>query len=320
MNPFTPFLKKAGVVILDGALATELERRGANLNDPLWSAKMLLEDPSLIQQVHLDYLLAGADVITTASYQATYEGLQRRGFGPREAEAVFEKSVALACQARDVFWAKPANRTGRCKPLVAMSIGPYGAYLADGSEYSGDYGLSKTELMAFHQPRLDLLAKTGGDLLAFETIPSLLEAEALVEVLQKMSGQRAWLSFSCRNEAETSFGDPVESCIRMADAAAQIVAVGFNCTAPEHIGELIKRSAPLTDKPLLAYPNSGEKWDARHHCWLPGTSQQKLAHNALEWVKEGASIVGGCCRTGPIDIAELARLLKSGLTEPIRHS
>jgi homocysteine S-methyltransferase len=254
----------------------------------------------------VDYLRAGAGVITTASYQATFEGLEEHGLTHAEAKAVFEKSVDLACQAKDAFWAKPANRTGRLRPLVAISIGPYGASLADGSEYNGDYGLTKAELVAFHQPRFDVLAKTGGDIFAFETIPVLLEAEALVEVLQKWPEHQAWLSFSCKNEAETSFGDPIETCIDLANDVPQIAAVGFNCTAPEYIGGLLRRSARIAKKPLLAYPNSGEKWDDRHRCWTSKGAHSALADCAGDWVKQGARILGGCCRTTPLDIAALA--------------
>ena len=308
MNPFIPFIKQYGVAILDGALATELERRGADLNDPLWSSKILLENPALIQEVHFDYLHAGADVITTTSYQTTFEGLAKRGIGRPEAEVIFEKSVALACQVRDSFWAKPANRAGRMRPLVAISIGPFGASLADGSEYRGDYGLTKSELMTFHQQRFDVLAKAGGDIFAFETIPSLLEAEALVAVLQTWPEKQAWLSFSCRNEAATNFGDPIEACIRLANDAPQIAAVGVNCTAPEYIGGLLKRCTHLAKKPLLAYPNSGEKWDARNHCWTGESRSKELPLRAGEWMKMGARILGGCCRTTPGDVAALAGL------------
>ncbi len=161
-NPFERFLGDGGVVILDGALATELEQRGANLNDALWSARILLEDPDLIRQVHYDYLVAGADVITTASYQATFEGFARRGLDHEQAAELMRLSVRLALEARDAFWAEPANRAGRVRPLVAASVGPYGAYLADGSEYRGDYGLSVAELMDFHRPRMAVLAAMRG--------------------------------------------------------------------------------------------------------------------------------------------------------------
>jgi len=314
MNPFTPFLKKAGVVILDGALATELERHGANLDDPLWSAKMLLEDPSLIRAVQRDYLNAGADVVTTATYQATFEGLAQRGLSPKECVAVFEKSVAEACRVRAAFWATPSNRTGRCRPLVAMSVGPYGAFLADGSEYKGDYGLSIDELVNFHRPGVAVLSKTNGSLFAFETIPDLREAEAIILLLAEFPQKKAWLSFSCRDDKATCSGDPIEACIRLIDQAPQIVATGFNCTAPEHIHGLLHRSAALTKKPLLAYPNRGELWDSKGHCWLPGTQDHTLAQLAPEWVKAGASAIGGCCRTSPSDIHELAITLKRGYT------
>src|SRR5262245_45643450 len=173
MSVFQPYLSTAGIVILDGALATELERRGADLRDPLWSARVLLEQPALIRQVHLDYYRAGADVATTASYQATFQGLARRGLGHDDAADVLRSSVRLAQEARDLFWNDEANRRGRVRPLVAASVGCYGAFLADGAEFRGDYGLSVTELMDFHHQRLHVLALSGADLLACETVPCL---------------------------------------------------------------------------------------------------------------------------------------------------
>src|SRR6516165_4358434 len=178
INPFQPFLDQAGVVILDGALATELERRGANLDDPLWSARMLLDGPDLIRQIHLDYFRAGADVATSASYQASFAGFARRGLNQAQAAELMVRSVRLAQEARDLFW--PENTQGRLRPLVVASVGCYGATLHDGSEYRGDYGLTVAQLIDFHRPRLEILANSGADLLACETIPCMVEAEALV--------------------------------------------------------------------------------------------------------------------------------------------
>ena len=223
---FRQHLAAQKFVVLDGALATELERHGADLNDPLWSAKLLLENPALIQQVHLDYLLAGADVITTASYQATFEGFAQRGIPPSQAKKLLQRSVQLAHNARDEFWSKTENRKNRLRPLVAASIGPYGAYLADGSEYRGKYGLTVGQLKAFHRPRWQALLQAGPDLLACETIPCLEEAQAYVEMLGETPQAQAWLSFSCQDAAHLSDGSKFCEAVKLAEGCGQVVAVG----------------------------------------------------------------------------------------------
>ena len=308
-NLFEPFFANQGVVILDGALATELEQRGAVLNDALWSARLLADDPGLIRQVHEDYLRAGADVITTASYQATFAGFARRGLGHDETAALMRHSVELALAARDHFWADPANRLGRQRPLVAASIGPYGAYLADGSEYRGDYGLSTAELKDFHHPRMAVLAASGADLLACETIPCAEEGEALVQLLAEFAPLPAWLSFSCRSGSEVADGGLFAEAAALANRSEQVLAVGVNCTAPRYVEDLLRAAAGVTAKPLLCYPNSGEAWDPLHNCWVGSSGVTDFRAPAVRWRAAGARLIGGCCRTTPDDI----RALREGL-------
>ena len=298
-------------MILDGALATELERRGADLDDPLWSARILSEDPDLIAAVHYDYFAAGADLAISASYQASFEGFARRGLDEAGAAALMLLSVSLACTARDRFWADPANRQGRLRPLVAASVGSYGAYLADGSEYRGDYGLSREELIDFHRPRMQVLAAAGADLLACETIPCRLEAEALLVLLREFPRSVAWLSFSCCDDAHLCHGESFAESVALANDSEQIVAVGLNCTAPRHVEGLLRHARPQTTKPLLVYPNSGERWDAAAHCWLPGSGVTDFADPVRHWRAAGAQLIGGCCRTTPDDIRIMARVLRA---------
>ena len=306
-SPFDAFFAHRKLLILDGALTTELERRGADLNDPLWSAKLLIEQPELIRQVHLDYFLAGADVATTASYQATFESFARRGFDHAAAAALMADSVRLAVEARDAFWSEPANRIGRIRPLVAASVGPYGAMLADGSEYRGHYGLSEEQLMDFHRPRLQVLLATGADLLACETIPCLAEARALARLLTEFPGAAAWISFSCRDGLHNSQGELLADCVAALDSFAQVVAVGVNCTAPEYIDSLVEQAQAHTAKPVLVYPNSGEQYDATHKQWHGNPSASHFAEQARGWHARGARLIGGCCRTSPDDIAAVNR-------------
>ncbi len=307
VSPFDAFFANRKLLILDGALATELERRGANLNDPLWSAKLLIEQPELIRQVHLDYFLAGADVATTASYQATFESFARRGFDHAAAAALMADSVRLAVQARDAFWSEPANRVGRIRPLVAASVGPYGAMLADGSEYKGHYGLTEEQLMDFHRPRLQVLLQTGADLLACETIPCLAEARALARLLAEFPGASAWISFSCRDGLHNSQGERLADCVAALERYAQVLAVGVNCTAPQYIDSLVEQAQAQTRKPVLVYPNSGEQYDATHKQWHGNPSASHFAEQARGWHARGARLIGGCCRTSPEDIAAIHR-------------
>jgi homocysteine S-methyltransferase len=304
---FSPYLASgAGVAILDGGLATELERRGLDLKDPLWSAKILVESPVEIEAVHYDYFRAGADVGTSASYQATFGGFAARGIGPEESERLLRLSVELVDRARERFWSDSANRSDRIRPLVAASVGCYGAPLHDGSEYRGDYGLSRKELMDFHRSRLRVLADAGADVLAFETIPSKLEAEALVALLEELpSAPPAWVSFSCRNGFEVCHGEPLAECWAVGDASEAVVALGINCTSPRFVSGLLQSARGATGKLLAVYPNSGEIWDAGNQNWIPGVRSAPIEELALEWRRRGARLIGGCCRTTPETIRNL---------------
>ncbi len=303
-DPIGELLRTRSVIVLDGALATELERRGADLSDPLWSARCLLEQPELIRQVHLDYFRAGAQVATTATYQATFEGFARRGIERGRAARLMLEAVSLAREARAEFC---ASLTSGPQPrlLVAASVGPYGAMRADGSEYRGRYGLTDRELAEFHRPRLDVLAGSGADVLAFETLPCLQEALVLAELLDEYPGVSAWLCFSCRDGAHNSEGEDIGSCAQALSKYPRIAALGVNCTAPAHVPALLERMREPAAKPLVAYPNAGECYDAERKRWL-GPATHASSAQAKQWVAAGARLVGGCCRTTPADIRALS--------------
>lgn len=311
MNPLTQLLRETPLVVLDGALATELERRGCDLNDPLWSARALLECPERIAAVHADYFEAGADCAITASYQASVEGFRRRGLDEDQALELIRRSVALAREARDRFWEQPRNRRGRLRPLVAGSVGPYGAFLADGSEYRGDYTLTEDQLVAFHRPRLGALVEAGADLLACETIPCLREAAALVRLLAEYPHVHAWISFSARDGEHLCSGEPMDQAARWLDGQPQVAAAGINCTAPRHVASLIGILRRHCGRPVLVYPNSGEAYDAATKTWSGAAPGEAFGRLAREWREAGAQLIGGCCRTTPADIREVARLRAS---------
>jgi homocysteine S-methyltransferase len=308
-NPLQAFLTRQGFVMLDGGLATEMENHGADLDDELWSARMLFDAPEIIRLVHLEFLKAGADVIATATYQASFGGFERAGYRHGQAERLMRLSVDLAVLAREIFWADTENRRNRLRPLIAASIGPYGACLHDGSEYHGDYSLDKEELKEFHRPRMQVLADTDADLFAFETIPSLLEAQALLELLKEFPGKTAWLSFSCRDDKHVSHGELFSECAALVDYSDQAVGVGLNCTSPEFAAALL-RSAGGLETPLLVYPNSGEQWNPDGNQWM-GDGCRSLP--VVDWYEAGARILGGCCRITAGGIARIRGQLEQHL-------
>jgi homocysteine S-methyltransferase len=291
------------LVLLDGGLATELERRGHDLSDDLWSARLLLDRPDEIVATHRSYFAAGARVATTSSYQASFEGFARRGCSIDEAADLMRRSVRLARDAADAAQADDGVRR-----WVAASIGPHGAVLADGSEYSGDYGVSDAFLRDFHTARIELLLDAEPDLLALETVPSEQEAAVLLEVLVDLRPPvPAWLSLTCADGSRTRRGEDVRAVFALATGHPGVVAVGVNCTAPEYVAGLVAAAVEVTGKPGVAYPNSGEGWDGVGRRWVRGPGEVGVdPAAALEWVESGARFVGGCCRVTPDDIAALA--------------
>jgi homocysteine S-methyltransferase len=293
----------AGTVVLDGGMSNQLESAGHDLSDELWSARLLAERPEAITQAHLAYFEAGANVAITSSYQATFEGFAKRGIDHEEAARLLAQSVELAREA-----VRQARRNGVAHPLwVAASVGPYGAMLADGSEYRGRYGLSVAELERFHRPRLEVLAAAGPDVLALETVPDADEAEALLCAVRGL-GVPAWLSYSIAGD-RTRAGQPLEEAFALAAEADEVIAVGVNCCAPEDVDAAVATAARVTGKPVVVYPNSGEAWDAEARAWHG--SSTFTPEQVLGWRESGARLIGGCCRVGPEAVASIARTLTS---------
>ena len=314
-SPLTPFFARNGILILDGGLATELEARGYQLSDGLWSARLLDTAPQAIWQVHADYLAAGADCIITSSYQASLPGFMDHGYSHSQAVELLRTSVELALSARETFWSKADNRPGRLRPLVAASIGPYGAYRADGSEYTGRYGLSENELVAFHRPRWSVLAASRAELLACETIPCALEARVLAGLLGETSGRPAWVSFSCRDGHHISDGTPLAEALAPFVDLPQVVALGVNCTSPGAVLPLLETLGGVTAKPLIVYPNWAQGYDRQTQRWGVPSLAVDFAAAAQTWRQAGAVLIGGCCRTTPGHIAALRARLVADRTE-----
>lgn len=317
VDPIESLLKDTLALILDGALATELETRGLDLSSALWSAKALEETPEAIYGVHLDYFRAGADIAITASYQATPLGLSRHlGMSLERSQKLICRSVELAQQARDTVLQEEQQANTSKKPrrlLVAGSVGPYGAYLADGSEYRGDYRLSADEFKDFHRPRMEALVKANVDVLACETMPSLPEIQALVQLLEiDFPDTKAWVAVTLRDASHLSDGSPLSEVIKMINSSDQIVAVGVNCIPEQNVSAALDCIKPLTDKPLIVYPNSGEEWNAEARAWSGQRAEgHEHARVVQEWYSKGARLIGGCCRTGPKDIQTIRDTLMS---------
>ncbi|HEX5968669.1 MAG TPA: homocysteine S-methyltransferase, partial [Intrasporangium sp.] len=281
------------VVVLDGGLSTALEQQGAQLDGGLWTARLLADDPQRIAAAHRAYFTAGAQVATTASYQASVEGFVAAGCTEAEARRLITRSVTLAQEVREEFV------DARSRPLVAASVGPYGAFLADGSEYRGNYGVPRTRLRDFHQRRLDLLATAQPDLIAVETIPDVMEAEVLVELLDELDVP-AWFSYSVRG-VTTSAGQPLDAAYAVLAGCRAIVYAGVNCSSQHDVLGAIQAAVAATGRPAVAYPNCGGGWDGQARQWVYGNP---IDFDLVEsWIAAGARCVGGCCGTGPADIA-----------------
>lgn len=272
-------------VVLDGGLGTLLEARGNDVTSALWSARVLRDDPAEVRAAHAAFVDAGAEVVITASYQLGFGG----DIPDAEVEALLRRSVSLAREAGDA--------------VVAASVGPVGALRADGSEYTGDYGLTVDELRMAHRRRLEVLADAGADLLAVETIPSPLEAQALSLELAALDIP-AFVSLSADS---TGFATPgaLAAALGIAASGSSVVAVGVNCCSP---GAVLGALTEGPGIPLVAYPNTGETWDAATRTWRGAAAP--LAADAPSWVAAGARLVGGCCRSMPADIAAIAAAVR----------
>lgn len=293
-----------GPLVLDGGLSNQLEAQGCDLSDELWSARLLADDPAQIEAAHTAYARAGARVLITGSYQATYEGFAHRGVDREEATALLRRSVWLARAGAE---RAAASERGAEPVWVAASVGPYGAMLADGSEYRGRYGLSVAELARFHRPRIEALAAAGPDALALETVPDADEAAAMLSAAEGC-GVPVWLSYSITGET-TRAGQPLRDAFALAAGVDQVIAVGVNCCEPGDADRAVEIAADITGKPVVVYPNSGEEWDATTRSWRGRATFDPGRVKA--WRDAGARLIGGCCRVGPERIAELAAVVRN---------
>ena len=310
-------LEKEGVMVIDGSMSTALEQLGADLNTSLWTAMTLARQPALVRQVHVNYFRAGADCGITCSYQATIPGLMKHGFTLAEAEDVIANAVRVVLDARESWWREEGEAAGRAFPLCLAGIGPYGAYLANGAEYIGNYGVSDELLYDFHRRRMEILWEAGADLLLIETQPSLREALIEARIAEEL-GADYWVSFSCRDRERICEGDLIRDCAAaLSEGHPHLKMLGVNCTKPEYITSLIGEIRRGSDLPVGVYPNSGETYDPTTKKWASAVSGVDFGTWALDYMKAGASAVGGCCTTAEAHIRQVveARAKYLGLCE-----
>lgn len=305
MKSIDEITARQGFAILDGAMSTGLEQKGLDLNDALWTAKALAERPELVKQVHTDYLRAGADINISASYQASIPGFEARGYTRAEALGFIAKSVRLLDEARQEWLNDGGAQSGRARPLIAGDIGPYGAYLADGSEYRGEYRLDEGEYRRFHEARIKTLADAGADMIAIETQPRLDEALICAAICEEI-GIDYWLSFTFASGSRISGGWEIgEVCAEIERRGLKhLAAVGANCIAPKLAEPIVKGFREQTALPVIVYPNSGKRYDPTTKTWS-GIGLQSFGEMARGWYGAGAKIIGGCCTTDENDIREI---------------
>ena len=318
-------IDRNGIMVIDGSMSTALENLGANLNSKLWTAKALEVSPELVRQVHLDYFKAGADCGITCSYQATIPGLMNAGCTKEEAEELIARSVELFIEARKEWWEEEGEKEGRAWPLCLAGIGPYGAFLADGSEYRGHYGVSDEVLDEFHRRRMEILHEAGADILLIETQPSLHEALLAAGIAEEL-GADYWISFSCKDGKHICEGDLIRDCAKaFAEGHSHCKMIGVNCSKPEHIESLVrelKAGLEGADIPVGVYPNSGEEYDAVTKTWHGTGDGKDFGEYALSYMKAGADAVGGCCTTVGKHVQQVVearrRFLEEGKPQLIR--
>ncbi len=313
-NKIAEILEHHKIVILDGGLATEVQNRGFDLNSDLWSAKILLENPEVIEQVHYEYFKAGADIGISASYQASVEGFRNHGYDAEKAKELIQLSVKLVQQARDRAWAElsEAEKAARPYPVVAGSVGPYAAFFADGSEgkpYADT--VTKEDFIQYHRPRIQWLIEAGAEILAAETLPSLQEAEAILEILKDYPDVYAWFSFNAHDYEKISQGTSVAECAKALESYEQVAAVGVNCVPPKYVTKLIAKIAANTTKPVSIYPNGGLEFDVETKEWHHTHEEfdglgLSFGDSTKDWYTLGARVIGGCCNTKPEDIEAIA--------------
>jgi homocysteine S-methyltransferase len=276
--------------LLDGGLATALEDLGNTFTSELWTGELLKSAPDQIREAHAAFVKAGAEIIITSTYQVSFPGCIAKGWTHQEVVDALKNSIQLARDAHS--------------PQVAASIGPYGAYLADGSEYRGNYDATEDQIREFHKERLEILIACKPDYLAIETIPEIREARVLLQLLKDLNNTiPVWIAFSCKDDHHLSSGETFRDAAMISkELGAEYV--GINCTSPELVTGLLESAEG--HGPFVVYPNAGRTWNEKLKR-LEGATVKLSDQHIQQWAQCGATIIGGCCGIGPKEIAQVAR-------------
>jgi S-methylmethionine-dependent homocysteine/selenocysteine methylase len=289
-----PFVRDPFTVI-DGGLSTALELLGADISGPLWTAQTVIDDPALLERAHRSFAEAGADIIATASYQCGTKQFESIGLSAKEARDALASTTTIARRAVE-----------GTSVAVAASVGPFGASLANGSEYNGRYGVEWLVVEDYHREKLAILVESGADLIAIETIPLADEALLIAEILEELGAPPAWFSFGFADETQTYGLDAIDKAVLGIAGYADLVAIGMNCTHPRYVDSLLVSMSELVSGiPLIVYPNHGREWDAVARCWIGDSMSISAAETVKRWVDLGARFIGGCCGVDPRGIADL---------------
>jgi S-methylmethionine-dependent homocysteine/selenocysteine methylase len=289
-----PFVREPFTVI-DGGLSTALELLGADLGGPLWTAQTVIDNPVLLEQAHRSFVTAGADIIATASYQCGTKQFKSIGLSAKEARDALASTTSIARRAVE-----------GTSVAVAASVGPFGASQANGSEYTGRYGVEWQVVEDYHREKLQILVDSGADLFAVETIPLADEALLIAEILEELGAPPAWFSFGFADETQTYGLDAIDKAVLGIAGYADLVAIGMNCTHPRHVDSLLVSMSELVSGiPLIVYPNHGREWDAVGRCWTGDSMSISAVETVQTWVDLGARFIGGCCGVDPLGIADL---------------
>ncbi|MGV2875897.1 homocysteine S-methyltransferase [Macrococcus capreoli] len=288
---------KQDITLLDGGFGTTVEAYGYDVKHELWSTHLIKEHPEAILKVHQAFVNNGAEIILTNTYQGAVQSFLNTGYTEREAEGYLQAAVELA------------HQSVSSNVLVAASLGPYGAMLGNGSEYTGAYQVRQSDYIEYHMQRLNILIEAGIRVFAFETIPNIEEVKAVKALLEDYPDIEAWLSVTLKDSAHLSDGTPIEEVIEVVNGIDNVHAFGVNCTSVKVIDGAVERLLALSEKAIILYPNGGRKYDAVEKVWID-QDDISLIEATVKWKQLGVKIIGGCCQVGPEEIGALSAVLK----------
>ena len=283
------------IKLLDGSMSFPMEQLGYNLKNKLWTGKALINNPDLIKDIHKGYIDAGADFISTSTYQISFDRLKNMGYQSEEIKKIFQKSVDIV---------KDAIEESKLKKEIKIvgSFGPYASYDPEASEYIGEYDSTDIEIKKFHLNNIRIIEETDLDIILYETIPCLREIKILSEALSH-STKEIWISITCNEEMEFRDGSSFKDACEIISKIEKITTMGINCFSPLLVKKAIDLLKKYSNKKILIYPNSGEIYNPKERFW---TGNNEFNNSMIKnWLSLYPDIIGGCCRIGYDDIKKM---------------